>query len=104
MPFTGDENHHIELRDASRLTANYRKAAGQGALLGSYFSKSSLSGVLNQTDCVGIRIYYALSDDGKRQFVITGVNSAENDLFEGELLEYGTGCPPKCSIANPLNS
>jgi hypothetical protein len=104
MSFTGNENHRIELQEAAKLTGNYRQASEPGALLGSYFGKSALLKVLNQTDCIGIRIYYALNDDGKQQFVISGVNSAEDDLFQGELLEYGTGCPPNCGRSNPLNS
>jgi hypothetical protein len=104
MSFTGNENHHIGLQDAAKLTANYRQTSEKDALLASYFSKSALQKVLDQPNCIGIRIYYALSNDGKQEFVISGVNSEENDLYNGELLEYGVGCPPNCSISNPLNS
>ena len=104
MTFTGNEDQSISLDDAAKLTKNYRVGAGTGAVLGGYLSKSSASEILKQIGCVGIRIYYAKEDDGEPQFVVVGVASADDDLYEGKIMEHIITCPPICSKPNPLNS
>jgi hypothetical protein len=104
MPFTGNENHWISLEEAAKLTRNYREAAGSGAILGGFFGKNAILDILNQSGCVGLRIYYGQSDDDKSRFVLTGVNSDEDDLYEGHLAEISIDCPPHCPKANPLTS
>jgi hypothetical protein len=104
MDFTGNEKHDITLDDAAKLTANYRSSAGAKALLGSYFSIAGINKILDQDGCIGIRIYYGLTDSGEKCFVLSGVTSNGDDLYDGQLAEYGIGCPPRCSRSNPLNS
>ena len=104
MSFTGNETHSISLQDASDLTANYRNASAPGAIKGFYFSKSAIENILDQTECVGIRIYYGQDDLGAPKLVITGVEANEDDIDTGSLAEYGISCPPSCGSSNPLNS
>lgn len=104
MPFTGNENHKIELADAAKLTRNYREAAGTGALLAAFFGKNALQAILNQAGCVGLRIYNARAENGNPNFVLVGVNSQGDDLTGGEIAEFGIGCPPICSTPNELTS
>lgn len=105
MPFTGNENHGITLAEASQLTANYRNShPGMSTVKGFYYGKQAIEGILTQDGCVGIRIYYAQNIDGTPTMVITGVDKDENDMFDGQLAEFGTPCPNHCSVANPLNS
>jgi hypothetical protein len=104
MDFTGNEDHEISLDDAAKLTANYRISAGPKALLGSYFSMDGINKILDQEGCIGIRIYNGLTESREQCFVLSGVNSNGDDLYDGELAEYGTGCPPHCGQSNPLNS
>lgn len=103
MSFTGKENHDIPLSEAAAWTKNYRDA-NPGQTQGHYFGKDAISAILNQNGCVGIRIYYAISDTGQKQLIIVGVDANENDLFNGLLAERSVNCPPDCSSANPLNS
>jgi hypothetical protein len=103
MAFTGNEDHDFPLSTASEWTANYRNA-NPGQTKGHYFGKEAIQDILGQTNCVGIRIYYALDSDGKKQLIITGVTADENDLYNGLLAERSIQCPPNCGIANPLNS
>lgn len=102
MQFTGNEDHSIDLQDAVNLTANYRNSTGTDAFLASYFGKTALVKLLNQSGCVGIRIYNAKTAAGESKFVIVGVNANGEDLTGGDLLEFGTGCPPFCAPSSPL--
>ena len=102
MPLTGNEDHSISLADAAEMTKNYRKSAGPGAFLGGYFGQKGISKVLEHEDCVGIRIYNAEDENGKKNFVIVGVNADNDDLTDEEILEHGMGCPPFCPDSSPL--
>ena len=101
--FTGNEDHSISLNDAAALTENYRETS-QGGSLGGYFGGSALTSILQQENCVGIRIYYGRTENHEPRFVLVGVNSDGDDLYEGELAESSIDCPPNCSKSNPLNS
>ena len=103
MSFTGNENHDITLQEASAMTANYRNAS-PGAVLGHYFGNSAISAILAQTGCVGIRMYYAITNEGVKQLVLVGVDSNGNDLYNGLLADRSYNCPPDCGNSNPLNT
>ena len=104
MSFTGNEDHSITLAEASAWTANYRETIPAGDTLGNYFGGEAISAILAQTDCVGMRIYYAIDDNGKKQLVICGVDASGNDLYTGLLAERSIKNPPFPVSANPLNS
>ena len=104
MSFTGNEDQSISLTTAAAWTKNYRNSVPTGTTIGSYYGGSAISAILAQSACVGIRIYYAIDDSGNKQFVIVGVDSNENDLYNGLLAEHGLPCPSYCSSANPLNT
>lgn len=104
MSFTGNEDQEITLSEASALTANYRAASASTAVLGHYFGKTIINDILAQEDCVGIRIYYALTSTGEKQLVLVGVDEDENDLCDGVLGDKSFLCPPICGTSNALNS
>lgn len=104
MSLTGNEDHSISLQTASEWTANFRDTISSGDTIAHYFGRTWLLDILAQEGCVGIRIYYALDEEGKKQLVLTGVNSDGNDLYNGILAEKSLRCPTNCSSANPLNS
>lgn len=104
MAFTGNEPHSITLQEASEWTANYRASISPGETIAHYFGKSAIEAILNQNNCVGIRIYYALDNAGEKQIIAVGVNAAENDLYEGLLAERTIKCPQACGAPNPLNT
>lgn len=95
MSFTGNEDHDISLDDAKKWTANYR-SANPGAIKAHFFGKQAIQDILNQTNCVGIRIYYANDDRGNKHLVIVGADASENDLYNGKLAEKSMPCPPYC--------
>ncbi|MCF8428821.1 MAG: hypothetical protein K9G64_01705 [Bacteroidia bacterium] len=105
MNYTGNEIHDISLQDAADLTKNYRDqfAVGVNYIKGEYFGKTALQSLLNQSNCVGARMYYGLKADQTQCLVIVGVDSDGNDLTECEIMENGFLCPSHCSSSNVLN-
>lgn len=104
MTYTGNEPHSISLSDAAAMTKAFRDSISSGQIIAHYFGKSAIAAILNQTNCVGIRIYYALSTTAVKQLVVTGVDANGNDLYNGLLAERSLTCPIDCSTANPLNT
>jgi hypothetical protein len=103
--YTGNENHTISLADASALTARYRQQFAPGScILGEYFGKQAIQSLLNQTSCVGTRIYYGLDESNVPKLILVGVDANGNDMTQGAILEFGYPCPPNSSTSNPLNT
>jgi hypothetical protein len=104
MSFTGNEDHSIDLTTASGWTANYRSANSSGAIRAHFFGQKAIQQILDQENCVGIRIYYALDDNGAKQLIVVGTDASENDLYDGYLAEKSIVCPPYCGSdsSNPL--
>jgi hypothetical protein len=97
-------NHFITLSVAATLTKNYRDSVTTGSTIALHFSKSAVQSILNQSNCTGIRMYYAIDETSKKQLVLVGVDAAGNDLFQGLLADRATLCPTFCSTSNPLNT
>jgi hypothetical protein len=98
VQFTGNEDHRISLEDARILTRNYRNSAGEDPFLGGFFGKNAIAAIIEQPDCVGLRIYHGTLADGSPTFVLCGVKADGDDLTGGELAEVLRPCPPYCSI------
>ncbi len=96
MSFTGQENHDITLDEAKEWTKNYRVQVPSNATKAHFFGKDAIQAILNQDDCVGIRIYYALDTEDRQQLIVVGADANENDLHEGLLAERSFPCPPSC--------
>lgn len=86
------------------MTKNYRDSVSSGATIAHFFGKTAIQDILDQEDCVGIRLYYGLDADGVKQIIAVGVLANENDMYTGLLAERTKRCPQDCSAANPLNS
>jgi hypothetical protein len=104
MSFNGNEGAFITLEEGSVMTANYRNTIQQGEVIGQFIRRDLIQDILAQTDCVGIRFYYAIDENGSKNLVCVGVDQNENDLTEGLIADRFKSCPPKCSKRNPLNS
>lgn len=86
-------DHHISFVEARRLIARRQRAAQVNA---NAFKKDALLRLLNQTGCVGVRIYHAMQEDGRPCLVLVGLNESGEELLDGELVEFGYPCPPFC--------
>jgi hypothetical protein len=104
MSFDGNEGEVVTLQEAAIWTANYRKTIVEGETIAHFIGKEKLKLILDQEDCVGVRIYYGLDENGENNLVFVGADKNENDLVNGVILEYAKKCPPACSDKNSLNS
>lgn len=94
------------IKYASNLTKNFhgQYPVSLNFIKGKYFGKTALQSLLNQTNCVGARMYYGLKADQTQCLVFVGVDSNGNDLVNGEIMENGILSPTNCSNSNSLNS
>ncbi len=102
MSFTGREDHHVTLAEATAWTANYRNN-NPGEVKGYFYGKDAITAILAQTNCVGIRIYNAINDRDEKVLVLVGVKADESDMYTGVMAERGISCPPMCPPSSPLN-
>ena len=94
-------DHKVTIGEARELVERRRRAFEQ---TGGAFKKSALERLLNQTGCVGMRIYYGMHPDGQPAIVLVGVDQYGEELMDGELLEQSFPCPPFCPIGPSLRS
>jgi hypothetical protein len=102
MAFTGKEGEEFPLNTAADWTANYRQKNPNG-VHAHFFGREIIERILAQSDCMGIRCYYALDENGDQQMIIVGADSNENDLYNGIIAERSRVCPPYCDKDGPLN-
>lgn len=80
--FTGQEGDPIALDLAKEWTKNYREL-NPDRTEAHFFGNEIIRQILNQTECVGIRIYYAIDDKGNQQLLLVGVDATGNNLLPG---------------------
>jgi len=95
---TGQEDHHISQNEAVQLISNYRQSVPEGSIQAEIFGKEAMVRILNQTECRGLKIYYARKDDGTPVLVLIGVDQYGSEIFPGEIAENGIFCPPICGF------
>lgn len=110
--FSGYENHDIPLDLASAWTKNFREAnPDPNTVKAHFFGREAIDKILAQEECVGIRIYYAIDEAGKKHLIVAGVKEDGMDIYNGLLAERTFTCPPFCGgggvfsnsvIINPL--
>lgn len=66
----------------------------------SFIGSANVKAILNQNDCIGIRIYNGYDNiDGKISLIIVGVDSNEKDIIENRLIyDQMATCPPMCPV------
>lgn len=102
MTFNGTEGAPIDITEASTLTANYRNANPNG-IKAFFMGRDILLDILNQTGCMGIRVYYGIDNAGAQKLVFVGAEANGDDLT-GLIADKGLPCPEDCGKANSLNS
>jgi hypothetical protein len=103
MAFDGSEGGEIALLKAAAMTREHRLRGGSSTH-GHFFGRDALIALLEQTGCVGIRIYYGMDPDtGRKELVLVGADSDENDLLD-LVMDMSAPCPSNCSSPNVLNS
>jgi len=101
----GTVGEPISLATAKQWAANYRKS-NPGETLGHFFGFEIIQQILNQENCVGIRIYYAINDAGEKQLLLVGVDATGENLLplegakiadDGDIIaDASFPCPNTC--------
>ena len=103
--FVGTEGSELNIEQAIAWTGNYRKNAltdaDNAVVKAHFYGREVLQRLLDQEGCMGIRIYYALDDDGQKQLVLVGADAEGNDM-ENMVVDFAHVCPPYCSPTGNL--
>ena len=68
-----------------------------------FAGSNKLNMILDQPDCIGIRMYFGYDRDNSRNnLILVGVNSEEKDMTSGVILERLEPCPSKCDKTSSL--
>lgn len=86
------------------MIQNFRKKYPEEETFGHVFDKNYLEQILNQPTCNGIRIYYALDEHDKRELIIMGIDSENNDIIHFTLPDNKINEPSQLKFAAGLSS
>lgn len=101
MAFDGNEGTMITLNEGATLTRNYRNNNPRKSL-GAFFGKEKLLELLNQPECMGIRIYLG-EENRDFELVLVGADANQDDILD-LILDKGMRNPPYNGNSNALNS
>lgn len=102
ITFNGNEGMPMDPTQAAAWTANYRLTIGPGETKAVFFGKNILNAILDQRGCMGIRMYFAINNEGKRTLVLVGANAAGYDQLDGIVADFGSTCPNTCDTTSNL--
>jgi len=76
------------------------------------FDSEAFVALLNQPDCVKVRLYYGMNENLEICAIIVGVDSNGNEIYienkglngvdETYVIEDGLKCPPACNVENKI--
>jgi len=99
---TGNENHQVDLVTAVRYIKNHKSNLKAPSINGGFFGRNAFDKILAQPGVIGIRYYYAQTDDGISTLVLVGVDAKGQDIQTGLIMERSLPCPPFCGAASEL--
>lgn len=92
----------VTLDEAQKLVKAFQ-AQFPNEIKSSLIDTDLVSRLLSQADCVGLRIYNGYDSVAKRMSpVLVGVNSKNEDLTKGIILDRMRVCPDFCPTASDL--
>ena len=94
--------HEVSLDSAKKFIQNLKKDATQMKIQGGLFYREVFDKMLAQKGSVGIRFYYAKSDEGNPTVVAVAVDSSGSDMTKGIVAESIFPCPPYCDGSSEL--
>ena len=88
----------ITLDEAVKYTHAFQKN-NPDALKALFVGRNKINRILEQNDCIGVRIYNGLdAESGKNNLVLVGVNVEGEDITEGVILQDLNPCPKYGSV------
>ncbi|HEY8934928.1 MAG TPA: hypothetical protein VIM65_06885 [Cyclobacteriaceae bacterium] len=100
----------ISKETAERWIQNHRdKHPHKDEIRARFFGTNIIEEILHQDLCVGIRIYYATSDEGEKQLLLVGTREDGSNIWPdgagdstitskatGIIADASSPCPPYC--------
>lgn len=105
MPQSPDDGLVISRAAAKQMIQNFQASPiyADQRIKGGFYGRNKINSLLNQTDCVGIRYYYALSN-GKLVITLVGEDKTGECLSDTVVIDEGPLCPPWCPGSNALDA
>lgn len=115
MSFTGNEGGPIKRETAKAWINNYQESESarepeKTVTKAHFFGKEKILKLLNEDECVGLRIYYGLDDNGDQKLFMVAVEANMNDILPIDMestsedgpmiLDLTHPCPPYCGNDN----
>lgn len=92
----------ISLEEAQVYVDEFRKKFPD-EIKAIFMGSVNFNALLDQKDCIGIRIYNGYdTKEGRMNFVFVGVSSEGSDITEGVIMDRGWPCPKYCDINSEL--
>ena len=114
MSFTGNEGGPINRVTDIAWIINYQESESarerqKTVTKAHFFGKEKILKLLNEDECVGIRIYYGLDENEDQKLFIVAVEANMNDILPLDMestsedgpmiLDLTWPCPPYCGSA-----
>jgi len=102
VPQFARRNHSVTHADARRMRERYiEKYAGRsGAIDPGAYGRKIFDMMLEHPECVGLRFYPGVDEEGNVTLLFCGVNAEGNDILVGTIGDIPWRCPPFCSGGN----
>lgn len=91
----------ITITEAQKYVSAFR-VKFPSEIKGVFAGKDQINKILQQTDCIGIRMYYGIDDDSKMNLVLVGVDKYQKDMTDGVILDRLSPCPHECDTTSAL--
>lgn len=93
----------ISQETAEELVASYQEK-NPDEIISSFIGSNNIKALLNQEDCIGIRIYNGYDNtENKISLVVVGVDSNEKDMLKDAIIyDRMATCPPLCPVEGLL--
>ena len=93
----------ISLNDAKTLTHAFQNSSRfTNDTISCKFDKDDILDILDQDECVELRVYNALDDSGNMTNVLVGVDSNGEDMTTGPIVDIALRCRPHCPTTSVL--
>lgn len=88
----------ITKEEAQTLIAAFGKKF-PGEVVASFIGENNVKQILEQNNCIGLRIYNGYNDVEKKiSLVMVGVDAEEQDMLDGNIIyDKMVTCPPICA-------
>jgi len=106
--FNGMESDSVSISEAQHSISNF-STGNTGGIVAHFFGFDIINQILSQSNCVGLRCYFALDDNGVQQLLLVGATKNGQNILPtssstsrtedagGTIADVSVPCPAMCS-------